>query len=111
MSYRDFSRNSRYNDGTTWFRADHANHFTLRTLDCGGGHLSFEFQHFSDFFLDQILPVVEAKADPVHIILDKRVHVANYTPRLINLIHEVLEPLNGLEECAREVCLGCTYQC
>jgi hypothetical protein len=30
MSYRDFPRNSRYNDGTTWFRADHADCLALR---------------------------------------------------------------------------------
>src|SRR6266446_4908610 len=30
MSYRDFPRNSRYNDGTTWFRADHAYYLALR---------------------------------------------------------------------------------
>src|ERR1700689_3857634 len=29
MSYRDFPRNSRYNDGTTWFRADHADYLAL----------------------------------------------------------------------------------
>jgi hypothetical protein len=30
MSYRDFPRNSRYNDDTTWFRADHADYLALR---------------------------------------------------------------------------------
>ena len=29
MSYRDFTRNSRYNDGTTWFRADDSRPFGL----------------------------------------------------------------------------------
>jgi hypothetical protein len=30
MSYGNFLRNSRYNDGTTWVWPDHADHFALR---------------------------------------------------------------------------------
>src|ERR1700730_4212422 len=44
MSYRDFARNSRYNDGTTWFRADHALISTMRSsLNRNDIELYFDF--------------------------------------------------------------------
>ena len=45
MSYRDFPGNSRYNDGTTWFRADHADYLALRRALLRTQGLGVLFKH------------------------------------------------------------------
>src|ERR1700722_12324791 len=64
---------------------------------------SFEFLDVGDLSLDEFLPLIETKGNPINVVLGQRVHVAYDAARAIDLVDKLLKPFRTGEERIYEV--------